>query len=240
MDDLFVFNRPENARTKNSDSESAPALLDSHILGEDVRMMPIVRVLIGMLLQELVAWTATLGAALVFPLFISADGRFAGICLGLMVVSLVILGLCYGVMVGCRRHKEPPVFYFMVVLHTSILVLCVCSAILIHALATLCFVLMIWTGTLAMLLKLAHSPEHVNAQQLALLSLYSSVLVCFVCVAQELTFKDLAVNIVAFLVNGLFIAFRYDWLLGEGTSGLRSFHHFQSKVRRKVTPRATS
>lgn len=218
MEDALLSIRQDGAWGKHSDSEPASELLDSHLImssAEDVRMMPIVRLLIGMLLQELMAWTATLFATLVFPLFITADGNFASLCLGLMIASLVTLGLCYGVMVECRRHRDPPVLYFMLALHASIAILCVCSAILIHALATLCFVLMVWTGTLVMLLKLVHSPNHLSPQQLSLLSLYSSILVCFVCVAQELTLKDLAVNVVAFLVSGLFIAFRYDWLVGE-------------------------
>ena len=202
MDELFLQQPYPQGRGKRTDMEHTPdhedeagsleaEILDSHLIGssaEETRTMPIVRVLTGMLLNELMAWTVTLLATLVIPLFVTSGGGVAGICLVLLVLAIVTLALCYGVMVECRRYKHPPVYQFLIVLHASIAVLCVCSAVLIHPLATLCFVLMVWTGTLAMLLKLVHTPAELNAMQLVLLSLYSSIVVCFVCVAQVRTF----------------------------------------------------
>jgi len=205
-------------KLSDGEVEQTSEVLDGHLLGttaDDLHTLPIVRVLIGVLFNEVVAWTCTLFATLVIPLFVTTEGGFAGLCLGFMVMALVILTLCFGIMIEYRRAKNPPVLYCMAILHTSIATLCVCSAILIHSLATNCFVLMVWTGTLTMLLKLVHVPATLSALQLALFSLYSSIVVCFVCVAQELTLKDLAVNLVAFMLNLLFIAFRYDWLANK-------------------------
>jgi hypothetical protein len=208
----------ENAAAADaSDGGLSAGLLDSQFLTseEELRTLPIVRVLTGVFFNELVAWTVTLFATLLIPQFVTADSLFATPCLLLMVLGLMTLVVCFCVMVECRHRGvgKQSVVQFMVVLHVAIALICVTSAILIHALATLCFVLMVWSGALVMLLKLNQTPTRMESpQQLVLLSVYSSILVCFVCVAQELTLKDFAVNAVAFVLNGLFTAFRYDWL----------------------------
>lgn len=234
MDDTFVFplpmhlpQKPETTAAATTTTETAnDDLLDSNLIAGDApRMMPMVRVLVTMLLNEFICWTVTLFATLVFPLFIAANGAAAVFFLVLMVVALVVLSICYGVMIECRRAKyPPPLTYFMVVLHGSMLALCVCSALLIHALATLCFVLMVWTGTLAMLLRLVQSPYTLSAMQLSSLAAFSSILVCFVCVAQELTLQDALVNGMAFALNALFIAFRHDWLSSHATASNTTYN----------------
>jgi hypothetical protein len=191
-------------------------LLDSHLIASDdeLRTLPIIRVLTGVLFNELVAWTCTLCATVLLPQFINVETFMSTVCLVLLLLGITTLAVCYAIMVDCaRRYRRPAVLAMMVVLHMSIAFICVCSAVLIHELATLCFVLMVWGGTLIMLLKLYHSPGQMYPpRSLLLLTLYSSLFICFVCVAQELTLKDLAVNLVALLLNGLLIAFRYDWL----------------------------
>ena len=192
------------------------SLLDDHLLESDdaLRTLPIVRVLTDVLFYETVCWTTTLFATLLMPQFITADSLLAAPFLILMVVGMVTLALCYSDMVECRhRYRRPPIMQFMTGLHVCIAFICVSAAILIHSLATQCFVLMVWAGAIVMLIAVVQSHDTVPPpRQLALLTLYSSILICFVCVAQELTLKDLGVNLVAFLLNALFILFRYDWL----------------------------
>jgi hypothetical protein len=197
------------------DDSSSVHLLESNLIASDaeLRAIPVVRVLTGVFLREFMAWTATLFATVSLPLFISSEGALATPCLILMVAGIITLALCYGFMVHSRRYRHPPIMHFMVVLHIAIGVVCVCSAILIHQLATMCFVLMVWAGALVLLIKLNHKPHQIDAaDHLMLMTLYSSVLVCFVCAAQELTFKDAGVNTLAFCLNLLVIFFRYDWL----------------------------
>jgi|WetSurMetagenome_2_1015567.scaffolds.fasta_scaffold01048_1 hypothetical protein len=234
MDDAFILPLPmhlplpssqrseskDSAADRSTSSATGDDFLDSNLIaGDGPRMMPISRVLIGMLINEFMGWTATLFATLVCPLFVKAQGGIAVFFLVAMVVGLVVLSLCYLAMLECRRSKYPlPFVYFMAVMHGSILMLCVSSALLIHALATLCFVLMVWTGTLVLLLRLVHSPWDLNAVQMSVLSFFSSILVCFVCVAQELTLQDALVNLVAFVLNALLIAFRHDWLSNHASA----------------------
>ena len=211
----------------DDDAGLSGQLLDGDLLSsaDELRTLPIVRVLIGVLLRELMAWTVTLFATLVLPLFITVDNGFGEPCLVLMVAGIVIFSACYGLMVEVRRYKAPPTLRFMIVLHASIAVLTVCTAILIHAMAALSFVLMIWAGTLVILLKLVQTPTRVDPPlQLVFLAVAMSLLICFVCVAQELTAKDLIVNLVALVLNGLFLAFRYDWLANHALCSDSTYH----------------
>lgn len=226
MEDLLLsgrlFQLQQNTRTSPRTMEEEEAhqdgasLLDSHLIESDAesRTLPIVRVLSGVMTYEFMAWTATLLITVSVPQFINPDGALATACLVVLLVGLFGMATCYGIMVQCRRHyRHPPIKQFMVALHVTIAAVCVCSAVLIHQLATMCFVLMVWAGALVMLLKLNNTPTQIDPpQQLVLLTVYSSILVCFVCVAQELTFKDVGVNLLAFILNVVVIAFRYDWL----------------------------
>jgi hypothetical protein len=212
MEDLFMT-EPQLLSTTTSQH---PSLLDEHFVESDdaLRTLPVVRVLTDVLFYETVCWTTTLFATLLLPQFITADSFLAAPVLILMVVGMVALALCYSAMVECRhRYRRPPIMQFMTGLHVCIAFICVSAAILIHALATQCFVLMVWAGVIVMLVAVVQCHDSVPPpKQLALLTVYSSILICFVCVAQELTLKDLGVNLVAFALNALFILFRYDWL----------------------------
>lgn len=215
MEDLFMTTPLSSSSSYETDGQQH-SLLDDHLVESDdiLRTLPIVRVLTDVLVYETMAWTCTLFATLLLPQFITADSLLAQPFLILMAVGIVALALCYTAMVECRhRYRRPPILQFMTGLHVCIAFICVSSAILIHPLATQCFVLMVWAGVIVLLIALVQSHDTVPPpKQLALLTLYSSILICFVCVAQELTFKDLGVNLLAFLLNALFILFRYDWL----------------------------
>jgi len=187
-------------------------LLDDQLTQADQtqHMLVIVRVLVAVMLQEVIAWTAIGFVTLTLPLAIGPDTA-PNLCLMLMIAGLVGLILTYCILLGASTQPMRDAALFGVLCNLTLVI--VNSAILIHPTAATSFALILWLGALTVLLRLVHTPEAcAPASEFAWLMGGACIIVAFVCGAQELTLAHVGANVLAMLLGALCSAFRWDWL----------------------------
>ena len=190
----------------------AGQLLDDQLLtsDQDQRMLVIVRVLVAVLLQELVAWSAICLITLVLPLIIGPNTA-PTLCLVLLLCGLATLILSYCILLAGndRLLLDYALGFFLL----SMALVVVNTAILIHATAATSFVIMLWLGALIVMLRLVHTPAECAAPiEFAWLMGGACLCVCLVCTLQELALTHALANFLALVLGLMCTAFRWDWL----------------------------
>jgi len=178
---------------------------------DELRTHPVVRVLTGAWLREVFVWSVIGFCTLAAPLLVGPD-TVPTLMLVLLLNGVVFIVIGYGVLVWTPAKDEPRHVKLLAV-QSGLLLMTVATAVTLHPVAATCFVLSLWCSGLVVLMRLIHTPDELAPpKELAFSMLGATLAVSFVCVIQELSLADVAVNALAVVLAIVCNAFRWDWL----------------------------
>lgn len=190
-------------------------LLDADLIQSPTQLqaLPIVRVLQNVWLREVAVWSVISFFTLVAPLLLGPDTAPKTMLVLLIIgLSCVVLGYTFFVFTPA---KDDIAQYGLrlVVVQVGLCLVVASTAVLLHPVAATCFALSMWCAALAVLLRLVHQQDIVApARDFAWHMLIATLLVCFVCIMQQLSWIDFGINLAAMTMALMGNYFRWDWL----------------------------